>query len=251
MVAVDMKTGAYKWHYQSIRHDVWDMDNVHPPTLADIRVDGQKRKVVFYGSKSGHQFVLDRTNGKPVLPVVDKPMIQDSRQNHAATQPFPAERLLPECLVWQKLDPRNVPGDPWRAVPNYNGYQPDANGNLVFNPDSYVAADEPFLTYPDGLPVGPPPGLHVRPAVGPADPVDHQPERRRRLVEPLLQPPHEPGLLPVRHQPGGALERRRRQRPAGDRPVPDRRHPRLRRLDRQGPVERTTSAPTCRTARAR
>jgi len=152
MVAVDMKTGAYKWHYQSIRHDVWDMDNVHPPTLADIRVNGQKRKVVFYGSKSGHQFVLDRTNGKPVLPVGDKPMIQDSRQNNAATQPFPKERLLPECVVWQKLDPRNVPGDPWRAVPNYNGYQPDSDGNLIFNPDSYVAADQPFLTYPEGYP---------------------------------------------------------------------------------------------------
>ncbi|MDG4825236.1 PQQ-binding-like beta-propeller repeat protein [Asanoa sp. WMMD1127] len=151
MVAVDAKTGNYKWHYQSIRHDVWDMDNVHPPTLADIKVRGHERKVVFYGSKSGHQFVLDRTNGRPVLPV-HQPMIQDSRQHHAPTQPFPAHRLLPECVVWQKLDPDNVPGDPWRAVPNYNGYQPDADGNLVFNPDSYVAADEPFLTYPQGYP---------------------------------------------------------------------------------------------------
>ncbi len=154
MVAVDMKTGEYKWHYQSIRHDVWDMDNVHPPTLADITVNGETREVVFYGSKSGHQFVLDRTNGQPVLPVVEKPMIQDSRQLHVATQPFPVNRLLPECLVWEKLDPANVPGDPWRAVPNYNGYQPDADGNLVFNPDSYVAADEPFLTYPAGHPSG-------------------------------------------------------------------------------------------------
>ena len=152
MVAVDLKTGDYKWHYQSIHHDVWDMDNVHPPTLADIRVGGRERQVVFYGSKSGHQFVLDRTDGRPVLPVVDKPMIRDSRQNHSPTQPFPVRRLLPECLVWQALDPDNVPGDPWRAVPNYNGYQPDEDGNLVFNPDSYVAADEPFLTYPAGYP---------------------------------------------------------------------------------------------------
>ncbi|HEY8473114.1 MAG TPA: PQQ-binding-like beta-propeller repeat protein, partial [Natronosporangium sp.] len=53
MVAVDRKTGEYKWHFQSIRHDVWDMDNVHPPTLADIPINGQVRKVVFYGSKSG------------------------------------------------------------------------------------------------------------------------------------------------------------------------------------------------------
>ncbi|HEX6327899.1 MAG TPA: PQQ-binding-like beta-propeller repeat protein, partial [Jiangellaceae bacterium] len=139
-------------HYQSIHHDVWDMDNVHPPTLADIDVDGEERKVVFYGSKSGHQFVLDRSNGQPVLPVVDKPMITDSRQNHAETQPFPVNRLLPECVVWEKLGTDNIPGDPWRGVPNYNGYQPDEDGNLVFNPDSYVAADEPFLTYPDGHP---------------------------------------------------------------------------------------------------
>lgn len=152
MVAVDASTGAYKWHYQSIHHDVWDMDNVHPPTLADVEIAGEQRKVVFYGSKSGHQFVLDRTNGKPVLPVTEKPMITDSRQNHSETQPFPATRLLPDCVVWQKLDPDNIPGDPWRGVPNYNGYQPDADGNLVFNPDSYVAVDEPFLTYPEGYP---------------------------------------------------------------------------------------------------
>ncbi|AWB86180.1 dehydrogenase [Mycetocola zhujimingii] len=152
MVAVDATSGAYKWHYQSIRHDVWDMDNVHPPTLANVKYSGVERKVLFYGSKSGHQFVLDRTNGKPVLPVTEKPMITDSRQNHAETQPFPESRLLPDCLVWEKLDPENIPGDPWRAVPNYNGYQPDEDGNLVFNPDSYVAADEPFLTYPEGYP---------------------------------------------------------------------------------------------------
>ncbi len=91
MVAVDFKTGEYKWHFQSIRHDVWDMDNVHPPTLADIEVDGEERQVVFYGSKSGHQFVLDRTNGQPVLPVVDQPMIQDSRQNHVADAAVPGE----------------------------------------------------------------------------------------------------------------------------------------------------------------
>lgn len=150
MVAVDMKTGQYKWHYQSIRHDTWDMDNVHPPTLADVKIGDEVRKVVFYGSKSGHQFILDRTNGKPVTRVLEEPMIVDSRQHNASTQKFPENRLLPQCVVWQKLDEENIPGDPWRAVPNYNGYQPDAQGNLVYNPDSYVKADQPFLTYPAG-----------------------------------------------------------------------------------------------------
>ena len=68
-MALDLKTGAYKWHFQSIHHDVWDMDNVHPPLLADVAIDGQTRKAIYYGSKSAHLFVLDRANGKPVLPV--------------------------------------------------------------------------------------------------------------------------------------------------------------------------------------
>lgn len=134
LVAVDMTTGEYRWHYQSIRHDVWDMDNVHPPTLADIEVGGETRQVIFYGSKSGHQFVIDRSNGQDVLPVIQQEMIADSRQGDPDTQPFPEERLLPECLVWEKLDADNIPGDPWRAVPNYNGYQPTAKATWSSTP---------------------------------------------------------------------------------------------------------------------
>jgi quinohemoprotein ethanol dehydrogenase len=148
LVAVDLETGEYKWHYQSIRHDVWDMDNVHPPVLADVDIGGETRKVVYYGSKSGHLFVLDRTNGRPVLPVDDQPMAQDSRQNHAEAQPFPATRLLPECLVWEPLSPDNIPGDPWRGVPNYNGYQADGDGNLVYTEPNYLDPDTPFVSYP-------------------------------------------------------------------------------------------------------
>jgi plastocyanin len=144
---VDLKTGAYKWHHQSIRHDVWDMDNVHPLLLADLRINHRTRKAIYHGSKSGHLFVLDRTNGKPLLPVEELPMTQDSRQKNWPTQPFP-NRFLPHCLNWQALDPKNIPGDPWRAVPNYNGYQPNASGQLVYTEPNYLDPDKPFVTYP-------------------------------------------------------------------------------------------------------
>ncbi|MGO1627946.1 MULTISPECIES: outer membrane protein assembly factor BamB family protein [unclassified Microbacterium] len=150
IVALDVETGEHRWHYQSIHHDVWDMDNVHSPTFADTEIGGEERQVLFYGAKSGHQFVLDRATGEPLRPVEDAPMITDDRQHSSSTQPIPEAQLLPECIAWQKLDPENVPGDPYRGVPNYNGYQPDEDGNLVFNPDSYVAADEEHLTYPAG-----------------------------------------------------------------------------------------------------
>jgi len=147
VVAVDLKTGAYKWHHQSIRHDVWDMDNVHPLLLADVRINGRTRKAIYHGSKSGHLFVLDRANGKPLLRVNEVPMTVDSRQVNWPTQPFP-NRFLPHCLNWQALDPKNVPGDPWRAVPNYNGYQPNASGQLVYTEPNYLDPDKPFVTYP-------------------------------------------------------------------------------------------------------
>ena len=147
VVAVDMKTGAYKWHHQTIRHDVWDMDNVHPLLLADVPIGGETRKAIYHGSKSGHLFVLDRTNGKPLLQVDEVPMTVDSRQLNKPTQQFPT-RFLPQCLTWQALDPNNIPGDPWRAVPNYNGYQPDATGQLVYTEPNYLDPDKPFVTYP-------------------------------------------------------------------------------------------------------
>jgi glucose dehydrogenase len=147
LVALDLKTGAYKWHFQSIHQDVWDMDNVHAPLLADVVIGGQTRKAIYYGSKSAHLFPLDRATGKPLLRVEETPVPVDARQRNYRTQPIP-NRPLPTCLVWQALDRKNIPGDPWRAVPNYNGYQPDARGKLVYTEPNYLAPDKPFVTYP-------------------------------------------------------------------------------------------------------
>ena len=58
MVALDDKTGEYRWHFQTNHHDIWDMDNTHPPVLADVLIDGVMRKVLYQGSKSGMTFVL-------------------------------------------------------------------------------------------------------------------------------------------------------------------------------------------------
>lgn len=149
VVAIDLKTGAYKWHFQSIRHDIWDMDNTHPPVLADVSIGGQKRKALYYGSKSSLSFVLDRSNGKSLLGVVEKGRPQDSRQANAPTQPFPAQGMwIPECVEWEALGTRNIPGNPWRGVPNYNGYQPTATGQLVYTEPNYLDVDKPFVTYP-------------------------------------------------------------------------------------------------------
>ena len=65
MVAVDLDTGAYKWHSQYIAHDVWDLDAVSPPILMDVKdKSGKMIPAVIHGGKTGHIYVHDRTDGK-------------------------------------------------------------------------------------------------------------------------------------------------------------------------------------------
>jgi outer membrane protein assembly factor BamB len=155
LVALDLKTGADKWHFQSVHHDFWDQDNVLPPQIADVSVDGLTRKVIYYGSKSGHQFVLDRTNGKPVVPVVERPVPYDVNSNASPTQPFPTSGgFMEQCVAYQNLG-SDIPGLPNRAVPNWNGFQaepdPDHPGQLrlVKHEPNYLDAEAPSMQGPD------------------------------------------------------------------------------------------------------
>jgi quinohemoprotein ethanol dehydrogenase len=64
VVAVDADSGEYKWHYQFVPGDSWDFDSVQQLTVADLRINGQNRKVVMQANKDGFFYVIDRTNGK-------------------------------------------------------------------------------------------------------------------------------------------------------------------------------------------
>jgi alcohol dehydrogenase (cytochrome c) len=65
MVAVDLNTGAYKWHFQFVPHDVWDLDAVSPVVLTDaMGKDGKMHKVAIHGGKTGHIYVIDRASGE-------------------------------------------------------------------------------------------------------------------------------------------------------------------------------------------
>jgi PQQ-dependent dehydrogenase (methanol/ethanol family) len=65
MVAIDLKTGAEKWHFQYIAHDVWDLDAVSPPILTTAKdKDGKSVEVVIHGGKTGHIYVHERSTGK-------------------------------------------------------------------------------------------------------------------------------------------------------------------------------------------
>jgi alcohol dehydrogenase (cytochrome c) len=119
IVALDLKSGEYRWHFQSVHHDIWDMDNVMAPVLADVKIDGRDRKVVVYGSKTGIYYILDRLDGSAPLGIDEVPVKQDARQASWPTQPFPRQGAWTEtCVVDEPLG-GPVPGSPHRAVPNY------------------------------------------------------------------------------------------------------------------------------------
>jgi quinoprotein glucose dehydrogenase len=74
LVAVDLKTGKRKWHYQFIQHDVWDWDLPCAPILADVTIDGRMRKIVMQPSKQGWLYVFDRVTGDPIWPFERRPV---------------------------------------------------------------------------------------------------------------------------------------------------------------------------------
>lgn len=64
MVAVNLDTGAYKWHFQYVPHDVWDLDAVSPPILVDVKdASGKIVPAVIHGGKTGNLYVQDRRSG--------------------------------------------------------------------------------------------------------------------------------------------------------------------------------------------
>ncbi|MBI2432168.1 MAG: PQQ-binding-like beta-propeller repeat protein [Candidatus Hydrogenedentes bacterium] len=69
LLALDAETGKRLWHYQVIRHDLWDRDLPAPPNLVTLNLDGKERDAVAQITKSGHVFVFDRVTGEPLFPI--------------------------------------------------------------------------------------------------------------------------------------------------------------------------------------
>lgn len=87
------RTGKMIWYYQTVHHDIRDRDIAAPPILLDIIVDGRKIKAVAQPTRQAYTYVFDRTNGKPVSPIVERPVPQSDATGEKAspTQPIPTK----------------------------------------------------------------------------------------------------------------------------------------------------------------
>jgi quinoprotein glucose dehydrogenase len=91
LVAVDVNTGAYRWHYQTVHHGLWDFDLPAAPMLFDMQQDGSTIKALALPTKSAFLFVLNRETGEPIWPIEELPVPQSESpyEKTSPTQPFP------------------------------------------------------------------------------------------------------------------------------------------------------------------
>jgi quinohemoprotein ethanol dehydrogenase len=136
-VALDYKTGQYKWHFQEVHHDIWDFDAPSPTILFDQTYNGQPRKGIFQCGKTGWCYILDRTNGQPLVGIVETPVPQEPRNNTSPTQPIPkGDAFVDQC--GQPVPDFPTTGcifTPFWDVPVV--LRPTASGGAEFSPMSY------------------------------------------------------------------------------------------------------------------
>ena len=91
LVCLEAATGKKIWHYQLVRHGLWDYDTPAAPNLIDITVDGRRIKAVAQVTKQAFVYVFDRVTGQPVWPIEDRPTPASSvpGESAAGTQPYP------------------------------------------------------------------------------------------------------------------------------------------------------------------
>jgi len=93
VVALDLKTGQRKWHFQLVHHGIWDNDIPCAPMLVDITINGRTVKALAQPTKQAFLYVFDRTNGQPIWPIPERPVEKGDVPGewYAATQPYPSK----------------------------------------------------------------------------------------------------------------------------------------------------------------
>jgi quinoprotein glucose dehydrogenase len=194
ILALDATTGRMRWAYQTVHHDLWDMDIPAQPVLVDLNLPGRGRvPVLIQSTKTGNLFVLDRRTGKPVFPVTERPVPTNAAPgDHAApTQPFSSVSLMPTDRV--------TGADMWGATMfdqlacrikfarlRYDGpfTPPSLQGSLVFpgnfgvmdwggiavDPVRMIAFAHPnYMAFVDRLIPSPPTSQRYDPSAGPKE----------------------------------------------------------------------------------
>jgi len=141
ILAIDARTGKYRWHYQQVHHDIWDYDASNPVILFDLKIGRQLRKAIVEVNKTGWAYILDRTNGKPIIGISERRVPQEPRQSTAATQPYPTG----DPIVPHEVD---IPPLGFELVNHGRIFTPFFGPQgVIVNPSLYGGANWPPSSY--------------------------------------------------------------------------------------------------------
>jgi glucose dehydrogenase len=148
IVAVDVQTGKYEWHFQTVHHDLWDFDNPPAPALLEITQNGSTVPVLAQIGKSGWMFILNRETGRPIFGVEERKVAAGdvTGEWYSPTQPFP---LKPPALA--KMDYK--PSDLVTAEDTTPEHAKNCQALVERSGGFYNAGPfTPFLYHQDGAP---------------------------------------------------------------------------------------------------
>jgi alcohol dehydrogenase (cytochrome c) len=141
VVALEARTGTYRWHFQEVHHDIWDYDAPNPVVLFDAEVAGRQRRGLAQVGKTGWAYILDRETGQPLIGIEERPVPQEPRQATAATQPYP----IGDAIVPQHVD---IAPEGFELVNQGRIFTPfHGDKGLIASPSLYGGANWPPSSY--------------------------------------------------------------------------------------------------------
>lgn len=132
VLAIEARTGQYRWHFQQTHHDLWDYDAPNPVILFDAQIDGRARKGVAQIPKSGYLYLLDRVTGEPLVPTPEVAVPQEPGRATSPTQPIPeGPHFLPHEI--------DVAPEGWTLVNQGRTFTPlPMEGHVLYRPLAHV-----------------------------------------------------------------------------------------------------------------
>jgi quinoprotein glucose dehydrogenase len=142
LIALKAATGERVWHFQAVKHDLWDRDFPAPPNLVTVKRDGRLVDAVAQITKAGVVFVFERETGKPLFPIEyrEVPRSEVDGEVTAATQPFPvkpppfARQILTEEMLTRRTpEAHQAVLDQFRKIRSAGQFVPPSfEGTVVF-----------------------------------------------------------------------------------------------------------------------
>jgi len=142
LVALRAETGERAWHFQAVRHDIWDRDFPSPPTLVTVKRDNRLVDAVAQTTKSGHVFLFERETGKPLFPIeyrkyppsdIDGEVVAETQPLPLAPKPFARQQLTADMLTERTPEARDAVLERFKKLRSSGQFIPGSReGTIIF-----------------------------------------------------------------------------------------------------------------------